>query len=76
MISTDLPMHQSAMKELMISIIYTSYLDISFKKHSTIRLKCMDSRNPEISIILTMCYREGMTEKCAQELVEFKKCAQ
>jgi ABC-type enterobactin transport system permease subunit len=40
--STDLPKCQSAMKELMITIICTSYLGIVVKEHSTIRLNCMD----------------------------------
>jgi hypothetical protein len=39
--STDLPMHQSAMKGFTISIICISCLDIAAKKYSTKRSKCM-----------------------------------
>jgi hypothetical protein len=41
--SMDLPMHQSVMKELMVSIICTSYLAIVLRMNSTIQLKYMNS---------------------------------
>jgi hypothetical protein len=46
----DLPMHQSAPKEVMISIIYIRYLDIAVKKYSIMQLRCMGLGPPVILI--------------------------
>jgi hypothetical protein len=67
--SADLPMHQSAMKEFMISTIYTIYLDIAVMRHSMLQSTCMDLSLPEI---LKHMNNVLFTEKREQELVKFK----